>query len=968
MKAKYLSLLALSALLVSCGPTTSGPTDPTSTPNPGSDPTTSGPTDPTNPGTDPTDPVTPFDGPESVGLIGSFEASAWNVDIPFTPDEAGRIWTISDYPFYKGDSWKARAEAKWDVQWNYSNLDETSAAMFEETGAYGGDILVLESAHYSITINAETNVMSVVKGEVIEDKPFVAPESIGIIGLGGNWSENNHELASSDEGHNWSIENVELHVGDSFKLRLNHDWATSWGYSNLDEASKAYFADTDGGNIVVAEGGFYTISLNYDEGVVSATKTAELPPELPAVSEFVEVAREANSLIYKGDVKSTSINLEYEMEDETTYEYVLGNDKYGTFVKATEFNEYQNIVEYYLQDANANWYALSISEVDGIQAAYTKAHKDMEYGVSIALFNYRVTVFGAIGFLNFIADCYNNHSASTFNFGDASNSFTFKTYYVYDSGMAQYNRIYEIDATFTVNEFGAVVGVDSSYTEYNNPIQDLETSEWNVSTESTPTSEGTVVMTQEAGERTEVAPVSVDDLFYTSYDIFNASFDENYNLVPGEIVNLDEVIQMNNGSQKQFTLGNVQPETANGDIDEFKFEYIVGTEDGLSVNYNSYNGAFYVYPYEVGDYEVKISTANTEKVLKVHVNPAAAESISGNIRFLDGGYYNSAMAEQDDEVEFYVGQEIYITGTILPYAADQTVNAEIIEGADTVSSEIVENWAPNAWSDPVDILKVTAASETTIKVKVSSVATPDVSVTFTIKFVVPPTIDEIVSHDYVQGYSGNVNSKVVFHPNAGDAKTGTVEITTSEWDYSVQPAVKNFTTDVVNYSYDAETMAFVLTTEAGEEYTKCTLAVTSTYKLTLNGQELKVLTDAFYLENTNWSSRIQSIMEGNEDTIGNANWAMEFEQNGKGVLSIRVVDTAWNPLQSLTLNFEYTVDTKDDGSHVLVWSQDTLDQIAAQSEFSNIVISFNADYTEVTVAFTSATYGEISTTVQKSVY
>ena len=109
-------------------------------------------------------------------------------------------------------------------------------------------------------------------------------------------------------------------------------------------------------------------------------------------------------------------------------------------------------------------------------------------------------------------------------------------------------------------------------------------------------------------------------------------------------------------------------------------------------------------------------------------------------------------------------------------------------------------------------------------------------------------------------------------------------------------------------------------------------------------------------------------MEGNEETIGNANWAMEFEQNGKGVLSIRVVDTAWNPLQSLTLNFEYTVDTKDDGSHVLVWSQDTLDQIAAQSEFSNIVISFNADYTEVTVAFTSATYGEISTTVQKSVY
>ena len=169
-KAKYLSLLALSALLVSCGPSTSDPT--TSVEEPSSEPTTSEvPT--TAPTSDPTsDPtVPPFVGPSSVGLIGSMTESNWETDIPLTGDSEGKIWTLSDYPFSAGDEWKLRADGAWDWQWSFDNLDEASAALFENAGGYG-NVKVLTSAYYSISVNAETDVVSVVKGEdIVPDEP-----------------------------------------------------------------------------------------------------------------------------------------------------------------------------------------------------------------------------------------------------------------------------------------------------------------------------------------------------------------------------------------------------------------------------------------------------------------------------------------------------------------------------------------------------------------------------------------------------------------------------------------------------------------------------------------------------------------------------------------------------------------------------------------------------------------------------
>ena len=73
-KAKYLSLLALSALLVGCGPTSNPTSEPSVDPS-------------VDPSTEPS--VDPFVAPESIGLIGSFAESNWSTDIEFTSDDEG---------------------------------------------------------------------------------------------------------------------------------------------------------------------------------------------------------------------------------------------------------------------------------------------------------------------------------------------------------------------------------------------------------------------------------------------------------------------------------------------------------------------------------------------------------------------------------------------------------------------------------------------------------------------------------------------------------------------------------------------------------------------------------------------------------------------------------------------------------------------------------------------------------------
>ena len=136
---------------------------------------------------------------------------------------------------------------------------------------------------------------------------FVAPEAISLYGS----SATDVDFSSSDEGHTWVLESYALYEGDSWKVRMNHDWGTEgtghWGASYLDDASKAIFGTAEDGGIAVTKSGYYTISFDYDNSVISATlDEAILPTFAEAVAKSVTVtvilrAVSVNIFVYLND-------------------------------------------------------------------------------------------------------------------------------------------------------------------------------------------------------------------------------------------------------------------------------------------------------------------------------------------------------------------------------------------------------------------------------------------------------------------------------------------------------------------------------------------------------------------------------------------------------------------------------------------------------------------------------------------
>ena len=262
-KAKYLSLLALSALLVGCGPTTSAPTS-TPTSDPTSDvPTTAPTSDPTS---DPT--VPPFVGPSSVGLIGSMADSNWATDIPLTGDSEGKVWTLSDYPFSAGDEWKLRADGAWDWQWSYENLDESSAALFENAGGYG-NVKVLTSAYYSISVNAETDVVTVVKGEEITPEDPEDPVDPDVP-EGPSWPGDDFQALVYEVSGSEVV--VPAYEGAT-EYELVPDYATYFGIAAIFCYTDDADAETSYYNTLIDAGGYAEVS---DEGIAACDPNLEL--------------------------------------------------------------------------------------------------------------------------------------------------------------------------------------------------------------------------------------------------------------------------------------------------------------------------------------------------------------------------------------------------------------------------------------------------------------------------------------------------------------------------------------------------------------------------------------------------------------------------------------------------------------------------------------------------------------------
>ena len=950
MKAKYLSLLALSALLVSCGPTTSAPT--TSVEEPSSEPTTSVvPT--TDPTSDPT--IPPFNGPKSVGLIGAFEGCNWDNEVEFTKaDEEGRVWTLDNFAFHKGDEWKIRANDGWDWQWAYDALDEASAALFENAGGYG-NIKVLTSAYYSISVNAVDDIVTVTKGEEIADNPFVAPESIGIIGsfADNNWVSNAYELESADGGHTWTVDDVELLAETQFKLRLNNDWAKAWGYDNFDDATKELFTRADDGNAIVTTSGYYSFVFNYDEEVVSISLDQEII-EIPSFEEAVAASFEAHESVKAGTISYSEEDIQYGYDSATEYAYEFGEDKNGTFVYSQEVTEYNTIEDYYMQSSYGTWYSVYL-DGDSFSTNTVDGNEKFEYGTTLDILGYRFAVNGAQGLLEFVADALAEDANGTAEFLSDVGLYQVSTSISYITDYPTANRVWDVTASVTFGELGNLESIVVLFEEYNNVVEDLETGAWVKGPESTNTTKTTISCEQEVGERTIENPIDIDACFYTAWDLGQADYDENWELVVGDAINLEEPIVLNNGVNFKLAFTNVEPATANSSIDTATIKMIEGNEDDLGIRFNEYSGMVTLNPTVEGDYVVEISTTNVTKTVKFKILPAAAESITAYTYSPNGDMSDVDIVNDGDSIDYYVGVEYHVGGNISPRAADQEKSYEILEGADIVDTK-VEEWAQSAYADPSKMLSVTAKSEGTIKVKVSATLTPEVFTVISINFHTAPDVSTYMSKTWVAGNGGEIRTQVQFTASAEDWKVGSVNIGLYDWG-------KGLTFADYSYSYDETTRVFALKDSEGNDV-EVELYVNGKYALVCESSSLIELTNDFYFLGSYFQKKVDSLCDG--EIITNSQLMFEIDNHDphKGSFTFYTMDANWNRIVGVDLELEYEI-VETEGGYSLSFTAESLEAIAATEEISNLTISFDKTVSTATISFTSATYGDISLSITK---
>lgn len=128
----------------------------------------------------------------------------------------------------------------------------------------------------SLDLNSDFNPVGEITLTYIEKREIIFPEHIGLVGVIGGvnlWPSDTNpttdiEFTTADEGRTWTLK-VTLAADDQVKVRSNHAWAISWGWSAVTSAPTGAFTepiDGDGngtGNIGCLVAGEYIFTFVY---------------------------------------------------------------------------------------------------------------------------------------------------------------------------------------------------------------------------------------------------------------------------------------------------------------------------------------------------------------------------------------------------------------------------------------------------------------------------------------------------------------------------------------------------------------------------------------------------------------------------------------------------------------------------------------------------------------------------------
>lgn len=180
--------------------------------------------------------------PYSWGIVGS-AYNNWGADGPdfkFTYDDATDQWRA--IVKLKDGAFKIRKNNDWGTNYGDTGADGT----VEQNGA---DITIT-AGKYQITFNETAQTLAI--------EPIA--EIWGLVGSAyNNWGADGPDAQFDRDWRNdgvWILRNVTL-VNGAFKIRDDNNWATNYGDSGADGTLELNGSD------IAAEGGIYTITLNF---------------------------------------------------------------------------------------------------------------------------------------------------------------------------------------------------------------------------------------------------------------------------------------------------------------------------------------------------------------------------------------------------------------------------------------------------------------------------------------------------------------------------------------------------------------------------------------------------------------------------------------------------------------------------------------------------------------------------------
>ena len=179
-------------------------------------------------------------------VIGSICGSNWDTDFPMEKD--GNVYNSEVLELHKGDEFKFRKGASWDVNFGSDGNLNGPNFVVESSGKY---ILHLTVADDEGSASCEMELVEAIEdGPEPDTEPAPAIEGWSVIGgiCGTSWDT---DFPMTEAGATYVSEPLELHAGEELKCRKDGAWDENMGVDG-----------PGGANLVVEEDGRYEVVLD----------------------------------------------------------------------------------------------------------------------------------------------------------------------------------------------------------------------------------------------------------------------------------------------------------------------------------------------------------------------------------------------------------------------------------------------------------------------------------------------------------------------------------------------------------------------------------------------------------------------------------------------------------------------------------------------------------------------------------